>query len=661
MAVRILNLITILCSIIPVWTAAQCDPHMDPPKSQRVANYKMAVTLDTMQKSVTGSQTLTWVNPSPDTIRELRFYMYVNAFKNSRSTFLNGTREIFGRHYKDRERQEWGYITVNKITRDASELTDSIKYIQPDNDNSFDQTVMSVTLEKPVMPYDSIDLIMDFITKLPKLLVRTGYSRDHFYHVTHWFPQIGVYEKDTLGKWGWNCHQFYRLTEFYADFGNYDVVIEAPDNLVIDGTGCRMDSTSTRSGWQKLHYRAEDVIDFAWVAYPYFHRIEDDWNGVQIRLLTPEEHLNLVPRFLHAVKSALSYLEAYIGPYPYASITMMDPPVHALSSGFMEYPAYITLGSFRYFPRGLRTIESLVMHEFTHQYFMAVVATNEKEEPWLDEGFVTYFEDRIMEATYGQEASLIDFLGYKISNSAFTRSEYTDLPDPSFSPLAVPAWELQNSSKGLFYSKTATVLKTMENLVGSATMDTIIQRYYERWKFRHPKGHDFKRVVSEVLSRDGKEALLGGVDRFFDQLIYGTGVCDYMVEEIENERVWTDAGLFGEYQNFRFEEGRPGEEWRGVVTVRRLGEVILPVDIMVQYEDGSSEMISWDGVDSYYRFEFEKSVRSCHIDPERKLMIDIDFLNNSLTLEDNKWPVRKMGVRSIYWILNLLQSLAFLV
>ena len=129
----------------------------------------------------------------------------------------------------------------------------------------------------------------------------------------------------------------------------------------------------------------------------------------------------------------------------------------------MEYPTYITLGSFRYFPKGVRTIESLVMHEFTHQYFMGMLASNEKEEAWLDEGFVTYFEDRTMEAKYGEDGSMISILGMRINSSDFTRSEYIDLPDPSVGPVARPGWEITEGYKGLVYSKTATV---SENIGG---------------------------------------------------------------------------------------------------------------------------------------------------------------------------------------------------
>lgn len=635
---------------------------MTTPLSQRIASYTIDAKLDTDLKSIEASQQLVWINPSPDTISELRFYMYINAFKNTESTFLKDADEMFGQNIHNRKAEEWGAIDVHSMTvNDTIVISDTGNYIQPDDDNSADETVLSIALSTPILPFDTAVIDLTFTAKLPLLLVRTGYSRDDFYHVVHWFPQIGVYEKSDDGLWGWNCHQFHRHTEFYSNFGNYDVTIEAPDHLTIDGSGCIVSKELSGPGTQTIRFKVEDVIDFAWVAYPFFESFYDEWNGIEIRLHTAEEHANLAPRFIEAVKAALDYLEKNVGPYPYPSITMMDPPIHALSSGFMEYPTYITIGSFRYFPKGVRTIESLVIHEFGHQYFMGMVATNEKEEPWLDEGFVTYFEDRIMEATYGRDGCMIDLYGYQIGNSAFTRAEYVDLPDPSIGPVARPGWEFQTSYKGLVYSKTATVLKTMEGLVGIDVMNEIVQSYFNRWKFDHPNGHDFKAVVHDVVVSKHGIFSREFVDRFFDQLIYGSGVCDYAVTDIDNEKVWTKAGLFENTGSRVFVNGESDDSWRGSIVLRRLGEVILPVDVEVEFEDGEKKTFVWSGVESYRDFHFEKKVIACHLDPERKLYIDINLINNSKRLNNSSWIGKKVGVKTVYWIQNLLQSFAFLI
>lgn len=641
-------------------TFGQCQPDFEVALSPRLANYDIHARLNTSTKSLSAKEQIEWYNTSPDTLWEIRLYMYINAFKNSQSTFLYGADDFFGKTYADRKEEEWGYIQVDSCFRQGNDLSKDMRYIRPDDGNVHDETVLQISLDEPLLPGQKLTLNMSFSAKLPELFVRTGYSRDDFYHVVHWFPQMGVYEKDLSGKWGWNCHQFHRRTEFYSDFGVYTVTIDAPDHLTIDGSGCRIDESNPEVGWQRVVYKAEDVIDFAWVAYPYFESFYDEWNGIEIRLHTANEHANLAPRFLEAVKASLAYLDKYVGPYPYASITIMDPPVHALSAGFMEYPTYITLGSFRYFPKGVKTIESLVVHEFAHQYFMGMVASNEKEEPWLDEGFVTYFEDRIMEATYGENCSMIDVYGYTIGNSAFSRSEYTALPDLRTGSVARPGWEIQESYKGLVYSKTATVLKTMEGLVGRPLMDQIIQSYFQKWKFKHPRGADFIQVVKDVMERSDRSDAMGDIDMFFDQLIYGSGVCDFAVHLVENRIGNGQVGLYGENE-IEFQDNHEGDVKHGFVELRRLGEVILPVEVVVYFTDQSDTTFVWNGFEKLTSFEFEKQVVGCRIDPDRKIRMDINTVNNSKTLAQNPWPSRKVGVKVMYWIQNILQSFAFLV
>ena len=100
--------------------------------------------------------------------------------------------------------------------------------------------------------------------------------------------------KDVTGEWSWNCHQFHRGTEFFSDFGNYEVTIELPDHLMVEASGCRIEDEPTSEGRRSVTYAVEDVIDFAWVAYPHFERFEDSWNGVEIRLLTANPSMTIL-------------------------------------------------------------------------------------------------------------------------------------------------------------------------------------------------------------------------------------------------------------------------------------------------------------------------------------------------------------------------------
>jgi hypothetical protein len=654
--------------IFTSWTISaysQCDPYFDPPFSQRTANYNISLKLDAEAKIIEADQKFTWINPSPDTVHEIRMYMYLNAFKNTESTFLKGaSSNIFGQDIRDREEESWGWIQINEAKDQSGlDLIPQSIYIQPDDGNKADETVLLIPLQNPILPFDTLILDMQFSAKLPKTIVRSGYSKDNFFHFVHWFPKAGVFEKNTTGQWAWNCHQFHRRTEFYSDFGSYDVEITAPENLVIGASGCRIAETDNQDGTQTVRYYIDDVIDFGWVAYPHFEVYEEKWNHVNIRLLIPPEHCSLAPRYLTAVKQSLIYLQGHVGPYPYPTITLMDPPLHGLRSGMMEYPTYITAGSFYRMPKGIRTMESLVAHEFAHQYFMAIVASNEKEEPWLDEGLVTYFEDCIMEHFYGEKTSLFDLFGYQIGNKENSRLEYTTLSNPSIGTIARPGWEIKENYKGLIYSKTASLLETMRRMLGQEMMDTIFHRYYQKWKFKHPKGKDFISLITQVIKHEKGDSTANVITSFLQQGLFETVYCDFAITELNSEKIYTGQGFYKQSPNREYVKSEFTGSYKSTLRVENLGSLKIPVDIKLRFEDGSTKVEHWEGSGPSKTFIFESTapLMAAHVDPDHKVFIDLDFNNNSYTVKPNKTSLRKYAIKAIYWVQNSLQSLSFLM
>ena len=613
---------------------AQCNESYPQDQSQKIANYKIYVTFDVEKKLAQCKQTLTWKNTSPDTIDELRMYMYMNAFKDLKSTYLKGgDTNIFGQDLSKRTEEEWGYITITKIVDDNDRELGQ-KYIQPNDQNQDDQSVVSISLEDAIMPGETAIFEMDFDVKLPRTIVRPGYGKDDFCLFVHWFPQMGVYEKSKEGHWGWNCHQFMRGTEFYADFGDYDVVINAPDNLVIGASGCRISETDMGEGRRESHFIAHDLIDFGWVAYPYYEMYTSSFMGVDIEILMPLEHCQFADRYLKAVQHGLEYLGKNVGKYPYPKITVVDPPVHTLNSGFMEYPMMITCATFYGIPSSIRSVESLVIHEFTHMYFMATLASNEKEEAWLDEGFVTYYEDRILDHYYGEKGSFYNVLGFRSGNGENSRLEYTGLPNPSVGKIARPGWEFRTAYKGLIYAKTATVLKTLENMVTKPVMDEIIKTYYEAYKFKHPREADFRGIVDEVLGKFDLPPHFD-VQYYLDQCLHGTDICD-------------------------FELLRLGEK---DIEVVQNGGFVIPAEIEVCFEDGTTEKVIWDGKDKKKTFSFEKDapIASAHIDPDQKIYLDLNFTNNSMTRNSNLKPIVKYAGKGQTWMQTLIHFASFLM
>lgn len=633
------NSLLVFMTIMVVNTCVftQCNTSYNQSQSLKIANYDIEVHLDHKGKSASCIQKLNWKNTSPDTLRELRFYMYMNAFKDFKSTYLKNTRKMFGQDLNNRTEKEWGHIEVTQaIDRNGNDLVQNQEYIQPNDGNALDETVLSIPLEMPLLPGEVIELDMNFDVKLPRTIVRSGYGPRDFFLFVHWFPQVCVYEPKVDGNWGWNSHQFMPGTEFFSDFGDYNVEIYASDHLVIGGSGCKTFSGKVLGtiGEQLVRFQAHDLIDFGWVAYPEYETYTSTYGDTDIEILMVPEHCAFADRYLKAIKQSLEYLEKHVGKYPYPKITVVDPPTHTLNSGFMEYPMMITGATAYGIPRSVRSVESLVIHEFTHMYFMASLASNEKEEAWLDEGFVTYFEDRILDHYYGNQSSLFDVLGARSGNAQQSRNEYVSMENPNLGKIARPGWEFDGGFKPLIYAKTATAFKTMERIIGIDIMDEIIKTYFERHKFTHPKEADLRKIIKEVLEKNTSNF---ESDKYLDQVLHATSSVNFKMVDINNSTKTIEAIREGNFE--------------------------IGTEVLIMFKDGSSKTVNWKGSEKYFKHTFSssKEVISAHIDPEQKIYLDLNLNNNSITLDPNKKPLYKYAAKLGHWLQAVSQWTSFMM
>jgi len=633
------NSLLVFMTIMVVNTCVftQCNTSYNQSQSLKIANYDIEVHLDHKGKNASCIQKLNWKNTSPDTLRELRFYMYMNAFKDLKSTYLKNTRKMFGQDLNNRTEKEWGYIEVTQaVDRNGNDLVQNQEYIQPNDGNALDKTVLSIPLEMPLLPGEVIELDMNFDVKLPRTIVRSGYGPRDFFLFVHWFPQVCVYEPKVDGNWGWNSHQFMPGTEFFSDFGDYNVEIYASDHLVIGGSGCKTFSGKVLGtiGEQLVRFQAYDLIDFGWVAYPEYETYTSTYGDTDIEILMVPEHCAFADRYLKAIKQSLEYLEKHVGKYPYPKITVVDPPTHTLNSGFMEYPMMITGATAYGIPRSVRSVESLVIHEFTHMYFMASLASNEKEEAWLDEGFVTYFEDRILDHYYGNQSSLFDVLGARSGNAQQSRNEYVSMENPNLGKIARPGWEFDGGFKPLIYAKTATAFKTMERIIGIDIMDEIIKTYFERHKFTHPKEADLRKIIKEVLEKNTSNF---ESDKYLDQVLHATSSINFKMVDINNSTKTIEAIREGNFE--------------------------IGTEVLIMFKDGSSKTVNWKGSEKYFKHTFSssKEVISAHIDPEQKIYLDLNLNNNSITLDSNKKPLYKYAAKLGHWLQAVSQWTSFMM
>jgi hypothetical protein len=607
-------------------TAAKPDP-----LSVRVVAYKIDAKLDPAKRTITASETLTYNNLTGQPQQTFPFHMYLNAFQPQSTWVAEADRAHPGDEWKP---ESTGSITVNQISVDGmGDVTSTIQFIHPDDDNAADRTVMQVTLPRPVPPGADVQFVMTFTDKLPLVVARTGYIRD-FFMVGQWFPKIGVWWKGS-----WNCHQFHTSTEFFADFGTFDVKITLPQNEVVGAGGDLVSSENSSDGTKTLEFRSEDVHDFSWAASPSFQLIEDSWTGsagpVKIHLLMSPGNMPSAPRYLQSLKGTLKLFDEWIGPYPYDRITVVDPPHGGFDAGGMEYPTLFTADTTWYMPKFVLIPEGVVVHEFGHQYWYGMVATNEFEEAWLDEGINTYTESKIMDALYGKDTSVIKSRFVTLGETGDHRAgvvtpAYLRWADTD--PLTRLGWRFYNDSAygAVTYSKTSLLLTTLEKIIGEDTMRRALRTYFMRYRFTHPTGEDFLKTIEEV---SGKESRW-----YFNQAIYGTNILDYEVADGHSDPLNSDSS--------KDAGAKPGPEmFRTSVAIRRKGDFIFPVDVASKFDDGKSILEHWDGRDRWIRYVYDRPAQlvSVEIDPEHKVPLDLNLYNNSYTVKEDKRAINKLS------------------
>jgi hypothetical protein len=665
------------------------------PLSPRNANYTIEVKLDPQAKTLAGREIITWRNDRDQPTNELWFHLYYNAWKNTRSTWLL-ERTLTGGPLargarRDIREEDWGYVNVNSVKILSSpkseveavrsqenfneiDLASTKRFAAPDDGNAGDQSVMVVTLPHAVAPGDSIQIELAFTSKIPRTFARTGYRGNYFF-IAQWFPKLGVYENGGA----WNCHQFHAGTEFFSDYGVYDVKITVPSNYVVGATGRLVEKIDNPDGTSTHHHVQADVHDFAWTTSPDYVVREKRFEHaglppVEMRLLLQPEHLGQAERHFAATAAALQYYGTWYGAYPYGHITVIDPAYES-GSGGMEYPTLFTCGTRWLNPFGGGSPEGVTVHECGHQFWYGIVGNNEFEHAWLDEGFNTFSTARTMEAAFGENSWMRRFFrGFfpvKFEEVKLPRMTYGNRLQ-GYRPVATSDAQstltyhyFPATGARITYDKTALWLGTLERYLGWETLQKIMSTFFERYKFKHPVPDDFFAVVNEVSGRD--------MTWFFDQAHRSSEVFDYAVQSVssfpaapegfvETGGKLTYAGEEAKATNGA--NGKSGKIYRTQVIVRRNGGAIFPVEVLVVFANGDSVRENWDGKERWKLFAYEKPARLNYaaVDPERKLILDVDYTNNSKLMKPAAaLPARKWASKWMIWLQDLLATFAFFV
>jgi hypothetical protein len=638
-------------------------------RSPRNASYTITARLDPASRTLTGEQLLTWRNIASIPAASLQFHLYYNAWRNTRSTWmreriLGGDEEIAAAPESD-----WGWIDVISVklvgTSGAPvDVTSRLRFIAPDDRNSEDRTVAEVPLESPVAPGETVNVQIAWSSRVPRTFARTG-AIGNYYFLAHWFPKIGVLEAS-----GWNCHQFHAATEFFADFGIYDVRLTVPDGWIVGASGVERSRRDEADGTTTHHYYAEDVHDFAWTTSPdYVERTERfghaNLPSVAMRLLLQPEHARQADRHFEATRAALRYYGEWFGPYPYSNITIVDPAWQS-GAGGMEYPALFTAGTRLLAPRRVAQPEGVTVHEAGHQFWYGLVASNEFEHAWMDEGLNTFSTARVLDQFFGPQYYSKRYFGgfvpWAFDDLRLTRAiDGNRLPGyrlaADLDAQAAATWRYwPPTAAAITYNKTALWLHTLERMLGWETLQRILSTYFTRYRFAHPRPEDFFAAANEVSGRD--------LTPFFDQVYRSSAVFDYGVEAFTSERA-SDRGYFGESGRQRFSaDERAGESYRTTLVVRRFADGILPVDVRIRFEDNQELRWTWDGRDRWKRFDVDRPVRaaSAEVDPDRVLLLDVNYTNNSRSLAPRtKAAARKWSLVWLIWLQDHLLTYGFFI
>jgi peptidase M1-like protein len=279
-----------------------------------------------------------------------------------------------------------------------------------------------------------------------------------------------------------------------------------------------------------------------------------------------------------------------------------------------------------------------------------MMASNEFEEAWMDEGVNEYMTGHTMRAMFPEPQTLVDFLGLQMSYDAMAHRGYSNIAD--WDPLETYAWRFSRGHYFVVYPKTAVALRTLEGYLGHEKMMACLRNYTANWRFKHPHAQDFFDSFSQAAGQD--------LMWFFRPAFLETRVLDYEITDLRSEEKSPPLGLFDkDGQRSEVKKRDEGKHpFESEVLVHRKGDFVFPVEIEVHFEDGERERVKWDGADRWKRFTFEKSKRAdwATVDPDGIVQLDVNWFNNGKRRESASLPSDRMRMGLMFWVQNLLQG-----
>lgn len=588
---------------------------------QQRVEYQMDVRLDVKTHKVTGKQKLTYYNNSKDTLRKVYYHLYFNAFQpgsmmDVRSQNILDPDPRVGDRIAQLSDTEIGYQHIQSLKQDGKDIT--FKVIG---------TILEVTLGKALLPNTKTVFDMNFEAQVPIQIRRSGRNSKEgiAYSITQWYPKLAEYDHQ-----GWHAYQ-YIAREFHGVWGDFDVKITLDPSYIIGGTGKLQNPEKIGYGYEKAgtevkrpvgeltwHFVAKNVIDFAWAADPdYTHEKIQVPGGPEVHFLYQKGDRTIEnwSKLADYTSRHFQFMNKTFGKYPYEVYSVIQG-----GDGGMEYPmCTLIIGE-----KSLGSLVGTMAHEVAHSWYQAVLASNESKYGWMDEGFADFASQESMALLFNtkENSHLGSYNGY----FSLMKSIYIEPGNQNADHFNT------NRAHGVMtYGLGCVLLEQLKYIMGAYNFYKGMRQYYHTWKFRHPEPNDFIRVMEKV----------SGLQLHW----YLT----YMINT--NKKI--DYGVKGVIER----------DDTSLVTLERIGDFPMPIDLVVTYTDGTKEMIyiplnemlggkpddqtikrteaeAWRWVNPLYTVKVNRKlsdIASVEIDPSLRLA-DIERKNNKLDMSVGTVP-----------------------
>jgi hypothetical protein len=599
------------------------------PYWQQHVDYKMEVSMDVKNYQYKGKQELVYTNNSPDTLRKVFYHLYPNAFQpgSEMDARLHSIKDPDGRMVSKVKGTDGKEVKQSRIETLKPNEVGYLKITNLKQDGIVAQTrtsgtILEVTLAKPILPNSKTTFTLDFDGQVPVQIRRSGRNNSEGVELSmsQWYPKLAEFDFE-----GWHADP-YIAREFHGVWGNFDVKITIDKDYTIGGSGYLQDKNQIGHGYEDAgvtvvypkkaktltwHFIAPNVHDFTWAAdKQYTHDVVKGPNDVDLHFFykNDEKTTGNWKKLEPLMVKVMDFYNHKVGAYPYKQYSFIQG-----GDGGMEYAmCTLMLGS-----GTLEGILGTATHEMGHSWFQHILASNESKHPWMDEGFTTYIEDMALNELKGDKKVENPFKGnytayYNLVNSGKEQPQTThgDRYDEN-RPYSISS-----------YVKGSIFLSQLEYVIGKENVDATLKRYYNDFKFKHPTPNDIKRTAERVSGAE--------LDWYLIDWTETLNTIDYGIKDVAD-----NAG-------------------KTTVSLERIGRMPMPIDLTVEYTDGTSESFyiplrmmnfikpnpnpnvkrtvleDWAWAQSNYSFTIDKSktaVKKITIDPSG-LMADVKSSNN---------------------------------